>query len=85
MLLDDLRAALAASPFYQRKLGGTIPASLADFPFTTKAELVADQAEHPPYGTVLTRPLHEFTRLHQTSGTTTGRPNSSRAASMNPS
>ncbi len=49
-------------------------ALLAHLPFTTKAELVADQQEHPPYGTVLTEPLQRYNRLHQTSGTTTGRP-----------
>ncbi len=40
------------------------------FPFTTKSELVADQLAHPPYGSNLTRPLPEYTRCHQTSGTT---------------
>ncbi len=53
------------------------PWTLADLrrlPTLKKAELVADQAAHPPYGTNLTRPLSEYTRLHQTSGTTTGRP-----------
>jgi len=39
-------------------------------PFTTKAELSADQAAHPPYGTNLTYPLDRYVRLHQTSGTT---------------
>ncbi len=39
----------------------------------TKQELVADQNEHPPYGTNLTYPLIHYSRLHQTSGTT-GRP-----------
>ncbi|MBX7105810.1 MAG: AMP-binding protein [Gemmataceae bacterium] len=72
--MDSLLAAVARSPFYQRKLGGVVPGALADFPFTTKTELAADQYEHPPYGTVLTRPLAEYTRLHQSSGTTTGRP-----------
>ncbi|MFL5328194.1 MAG: phenylacetate--CoA ligase family protein [Gemmataceae bacterium] len=65
---------IPSTPFYARKLADCRPISLADFPFTTKAELVADQAEHPPYGSNLTRPLSEYTRLHQTSGTTTGRP-----------
>ena len=40
------------------------------FPFTTKAELVADQATYPPYGTNLSEPLARYTRCHQTSGTT---------------
>ncbi|MFQ5896683.1 MAG: phenylacetate--CoA ligase family protein [Candidatus Methylomirabilia bacterium] len=39
-------------------------------PFTTKAELVADQAAHPPFGTNLTYPLERYVRVHQTSGTT---------------
>jgi phenylacetate-CoA ligase len=38
-------------------------------PFTTKAELVADQERHPPYGTLLTYEPSRYTRLHQTSGT----------------
>ncbi len=46
---------------------------LTRLPFTTKAELVADQEQHPPWGTVLTEPLAAYTRYHQTSGTT-GRP-----------
>ncbi len=46
---------------------------LADFPFTTKQELVADQELHPLFGTNLTYPINEYIRLHQTSGTT-GRP-----------
>ncbi len=53
------------------------PWSLTDLqrlPTLKKAELVADQTALPPYGTNLTRPLAEYTRLHQTSGTTTGRP-----------
>lgn len=51
-----------------------MPASPEDFasrfPFTTKAELVADQAANPPYGTHLSEPLARYTRCHQTSGTT---------------
>jgi len=51
--------------------------SLADLqrlPTLHKADLSADQAASPPYGTNLTRPIAEYTRLHQTSGTTTGQP-----------
>ncbi len=47
---------------------------LRRLPTLKKSELVADQTALPPYGTNLTRPLAEYTRLHQTSGTTTGRP-----------
>jgi phenylacetate-CoA ligase len=46
----------------------------ARMPFTTKAEVVADQRAHPPYGTNLTYPLERYVRFHQTSGTTGGAP-----------
>jgi phenylacetate-CoA ligase len=66
------------NPFYARKLAGLDPAALARdglaaLPFTTKAELVADQDAHPPWGTARTEPLAAYTRYHQTSSTT-GRP-----------
>ena len=51
-----------------------LPSSLEDFhrrfPLTTKADLVRDQEENPPYGTNLTFPIDRYTRCHQTSGTT---------------
>jgi phenylacetate-CoA ligase len=81
-LRDLLAALLAQNPFYGpglRAAGlsrgdeiGTL-ADLARIPFTRKAELVADQDAHPPYGSNLTFPRSAYTRLHQTSGTT-GRP-----------
>jgi phenylacetate-CoA ligase len=37
-------------------------------PLTTKSELVADQASHPPFGTNLTYSLDRYVRMHQTSG-----------------
>lgn len=69
------------TPFYAAKFAaaGVDPASVqtwADYrrlPFTTKAELVEDQASHAPYGTNHF-PNLPYTRLHQTSGTSTGRP-----------
>jgi phenylacetate-CoA ligase len=39
-------------------------------PLTTKRELVADQAEQPPFGSNLTYSLERYVRVHQTSGTT---------------
>lgn len=42
---------------------------LRRLPFTTKAELLAEQAAHPPYGRLLTYALDDYCRLHQTSGT----------------
>lgn len=74
--LNGLLDALRANPFYAAKLAGTGlldgVTNLSEFsarcPFTTKAELVADQQAHPPYGTNLTFPLERYTRCHQTSG-----------------
>ena len=43
-------------------------------PVTTKAEITADQQAHPPFGTDLTFPIDQYTRLHQTSGTSGTRP-----------
>ncbi|SIR42079.1 phenylacetate-CoA ligase [Aromatoleum tolulyticum] len=43
---------------------------LARLPLTTKAELMEDQAANGPFGTNLTYPVEQYTRLHQTSGTT---------------
>src|SRR5215831_19119321 len=71
-----LRRVLSSNPFYQRKLAGLDPGRLTSLdelrqlPFTTKAELLADQGDHQPYGTNLTYPLRDYVRLHQTSGTT---------------
>jgi phenylacetate-CoA ligase len=76
-----LGATLPQNPFYSRKfadshLNAADVRSLADLrrlPFTTKAELLADQAQTPPYGTNLTYALTRYSRFHQTSGTS-GRP-----------
>jgi phenylacetate-CoA ligase len=70
-----LAAILPANRFYRQKFSGldTRLASLDDFrrfPFTTKAELSADQRALPPYGSNLTCPAATYTRFHQTSGTT---------------
>lgn len=66
------------NPFYTRKFkeagvdptGLHFPDDLARLPITTKAELVADQNDRPPWGTNLTWPLERYTRYHQTSSTT---------------
>jgi phenylacetate-CoA ligase len=74
-LLRSLFARLPAESFYGRKFAGlAAPSSLADFsrnfPFTLKSEIAADQRAFPPFGTILTEPLANYTRFHQTSGTT---------------
>jgi len=69
-----LREILRTNAFYRRKLSASVSLDeWGSLPFTTKAELSHDQAEHPPYGTALTYPLERYVRLHQTSGTT-GKP-----------
>jgi phenylacetate-CoA ligase len=76
-----LREALPLNGFYARKFAeaGLDPATVSTpddlrrLPFTTKAELLADQEAHPPFGTVHTYPATRYTRYHQTSGTS-GRP-----------
>jgi phenylacetate-CoA ligase len=77
-LRELLREIIPANRFYPPKLAaaGVTPDSirtvsdLARIPFATKAELMADQQAHPPYGQVLTYPLDNYVRLCQTSGTT---------------
>ena len=76
-----LRTVAEANPFYKTKLsaldapapGDTLLRLLDRLPFTTKEELLAGQAEAPPFGRNLTYPLERYTRFHQTSGTS-GRP-----------
>jgi len=85
--VDDIRqhqlAALQAglstvrktNAFYRDRLHDVT--SWNDFerlPFTTKADLMLDQRDHPPYGTNLAFPLERYVRLHQTSGTSGSQP-----------
>ncbi|MCS7160763.1 MAG: AMP-binding protein [Gemmatales bacterium] len=69
-----LSEVLPRNRFYRRKLGSMVrPRSLAElyaWPFTTKQELLADQQQHPPYGSNLTYPVSRYVRVHQTSGST---------------
>ena len=75
--LAMIRAVLPSNRFYAAKFAavGVDPRrmrSLDDFallPFTSKQELLADQASQPPYGTNLTFALGRYCRLHQSSGT----------------
>ncbi|MBM3779248.1 MAG: phenylacetate--CoA ligase [Acidimicrobiia bacterium] len=69
----------AKSPFYQARLAAAgigpatplrFPDDLPRLPFTTKADLVADQDRCPPWGSVITEPLARYTRYNHTSGTT---------------
>jgi phenylacetate-CoA ligase len=59
-----------SSPFWRERIGGRTSADLAELPLTTKAEVRADQAAHPPFGARLCAPREALVRLHVTSGTT---------------
>jgi phenylacetate-CoA ligase len=80
-LAQLLSAIYGRNAFYTQKLDRAgvdlstlrLPEDLAALPLTTKAELNADQAASPPWGTALTEPLEKYTRYCQTSSTT-GRP-----------
>jgi phenylacetate-CoA ligase len=73
-----VQALLASNRFYSAKLRAAGvdrgPEDLGEFrarvPFTFKAELIDDQAKHPPFGSNLTFAVEEYSRFHQTSGTT---------------
>ena len=68
-LRAGLRQVLAGNPFYRRRLHEVRGWDAFErLPYTTKAELEADQAAHPPFGTNLSHPLDRYVRLHQTSG-----------------
>jgi phenylacetate-CoA ligase len=74
-LRAGLAEVLAANDFWRDRLHDV--RGWDDFerlPHTTKAELLADQAAHPPFGTNLTYPLDRFVRLHQTSGSSGDQP-----------
>jgi len=69
---DEMRTILAErNPFYSSRLGRS--GRFEDIAFTTKQELAEDQIDHPPFGTNLTFPIEDYTRIHQTSGTS-GKP-----------
>src|SRR5207244_579915 len=65
---------LPRNAFYAAKLGDRRQVSnwaeFGELPFTGKAEIAENQAQHAPYGTNLTYPLERYIKLHQTSGTT---------------
>ncbi len=66
---------LASNAFYQSRLHKVD--TWDDFyalPFLTKAEIVEDQKNNLPFGTNLTYHLADYVRLHQTSGSSGGRP-----------
>jgi phenylacetate-CoA ligase len=77
--LERLKAGIdqlmASNPFYRERLQPvTTWEDFAGLPLTTKAEIMADQEAHPPFGTNLTFPTTRYTRLHQTSGTSGSQP-----------
>jgi phenylacetate-CoA ligase len=74
-LRTGLRDVLATNAFWRARLHDVD--GWDDFerlPLTAKSDLVDDQVAAPPFGTNLTYPLERYVRLHQTSGSSGGRP-----------
>ena len=74
-LRAGLREVLRTNPFWRERLHDVH--GWDDFerlPMTTKAELLADQDMHPPFGSNLTYPLDRYVRMHQTSGSSGDHP-----------
>jgi phenylacetate-CoA ligase len=77
-LRELVTAVVPANPFWAKRFAEAVcqpgdvrsVAHLSRLPMTQKNELVEDQLRTPPYGTNLTQPVGQFSRLHQTSGTT---------------
>ena len=78
LLLAALRRANARSAFWSKRFR-EIGINGNDFkkgfnfqllPLITKRELLEDQAEYPPFGSLLAVPEKEIIRIHKTSGTT---------------
>ncbi len=74
-LLEELKV---SNPFWRERLTGVNGPlqsikEISTLPFLTKNDLVQDQLAHPPFGANLTYPLTQYSRIHQTSGTT-GKP-----------
>lgn len=78
LLLAALRRAFRRSSFWRERLLG-LGLSEADFtpgfafeqlPLLSKADLLNDQAAHPPFGRLLAVDRSDIRRIHKTSGTT---------------
>ncbi|TWU13759.1 Phenylacetate-coenzyme A ligase [Symmachiella macrocystis] len=77
-LVEMLAEIIPQNSFWTTRLkeAGIDPATIKSvedlprLPTVTKAEILADQAAHPPYGSNLTYEFDAYSRLHQTSGTT---------------
>jgi phenylacetate-CoA ligase len=73
--LKQLWPSLQSSRFYAEKFRGHSFTETWDWetfgrlPFTTKAELVADQQMHPPFGSIASHSPDGYVKYHQTSGT----------------
>ncbi|MEW5984353.1 MAG: AMP-binding protein [Acidobacteriota bacterium] len=78
LLLAAMERAYRQSPFWRSRLSGlgVMPRDLKPgFPFSglpllSKSELLADQAENPPFGRLLAVSPNDIRRVHKTSGTT---------------
>jgi len=65
-----LQAVLPGNEFYRKKFSANKFSDIASkeplksLPFTTKSDLVENQALYPPFGTDLTFPQERYIRIH---------------------
>ena len=79
--LRALLASVSSNKFYKARfkaagIKGADFSQLAieQLPYLTKAELIADQAKSPPFGTNLSLPVSEYCRFNHSSGSTGAAP-----------
>ncbi|MBL0320643.1 MAG: phenylacetate--CoA ligase family protein, partial [Alphaproteobacteria bacterium] len=73
-----LRHAFERSPFWRERFTAagvesselTVDFDLSRLPVVSKVDILADQAAHPPYGSLLAVSQEDLCRIHRTSGTT---------------
>ena len=75
-LNSQLKWIAEQSPFYQNLIGNKTlveasqTGSVSGLPYTTKKDLLNDQANYAPFGSNICVDLNEVSRIHKTSGTT---------------
>lgn len=69
-LLKTIERIIDKSAFYSGKISKGSFSDISDIPFTTKKDIITDQALNPPFGKNLVVPITKIVRIHKTSGTT---------------
>jgi phenylacetate-CoA ligase len=69
-LSEVVRHTSERSPYYGTLLPDLAEFSIEKLPFTTKNDLLKDQAKYPPFGSNLAVRREQISRIHRTSGST---------------